>query len=196
LVDEMLAGLDSFVDSCRAAGVSKNTITSRRVLTNCRAAELAEHPVARAHDAPRLVFTSPPYPGVHVLYHRWQYRSRKETPAPFWVADVPDGHGEMYYTGGSRTPTGMHRYFRMIEDSFRSIATLLDGESVVVQLVGFSDTQTQLPRYLRAMSRAGFAEQRSGRRPRRVVPNRRWYAKRVGANDASNEIVLVHRLAQ
>ncbi len=195
LVEEMLAGLDSFVDSCRAAGVSKNMITSRRVLTNCSAADLGEHPETDAQATPRLVFTSPPYPGVHVLYHRWQYRSRKETTAPFWIADVPDGHGEMYYTGGSRTPTGMNRYFKMIEDSFRSIATLLDERSLVVQLVGFSETRTQLPRYLRAMSRAGFAEERSGQRPRRVVPNRRWYARRVGANDASTEIVLVHRLA-
>ena len=32
---------------------------------------------------PKLVLTSPPYPGVHVLYHRWQVDGRKETPAPF-----------------------------------------------------------------------------------------------------------------
>jgi len=28
-------------------------------------------------DAPRLVITSPPYPGVHVLYHRWQVDAAK-----------------------------------------------------------------------------------------------------------------------
>lgn len=196
LVDEMLAGLDNFVQSCREAGVPKNAITSRRRLTNCTAGELGDHADVRALNAPRLVLTSPPYPGVHVLYHRWQYRSRRETPAPFWIADVPDGHGGMYYAGGSRTPTGLRRYFTMIEDSFRSVARLLDGRSVVIQLVGFSDTKTQLPKYLRAMSRAGFVEDRVGHRPRRLVPNRRWYAKRVGANDASTEIVLLHRLAQ
>jgi hypothetical protein len=29
---------------------------------------------------PALIVTSPPYPGVHVLYHRWQVQGRKETP--------------------------------------------------------------------------------------------------------------------
>ena len=28
----------------------------------------------------RLIVTSPPYPGVHVLYHRWQVRGGRETP--------------------------------------------------------------------------------------------------------------------
>lgn len=35
----------------------------------------------------KLVLTSPPYPGVHVVYHRWQILGRKETPAPFWLAN-------------------------------------------------------------------------------------------------------------
>jgi hypothetical protein len=43
---------------------------------------------------PKLVLTSPPYPGLHVLYHRWQVKGRRETPAPFWV----DRQG-----GGSRS---------------------------------------------------------------------------------------------
>src|SRR5262249_52982637 len=29
---------------------------------------------------PRLVLTSPPYVGVHVLYHRWQVQGRRESP--------------------------------------------------------------------------------------------------------------------
>jgi hypothetical protein len=45
---------------------------------------------------PRLVVTSPPYPGVHVLYHRWQVDGRKETPAPFWIANRVDGDGAAY----------------------------------------------------------------------------------------------------
>jgi hypothetical protein len=49
---------------------------------------------------PKLILTSPPYPGIHVLYHRWQVDGRKETPAPFWIADQLDGSGEAYYTFG------------------------------------------------------------------------------------------------
>jgi hypothetical protein len=33
-----------------------------------------------------LVVTSPPYPGLHILYHRWQVNGRRETPAPYWIA--------------------------------------------------------------------------------------------------------------
>jgi hypothetical protein len=42
---------------------------------------------------PKLVVTSPPYPGLHVLYHRWQVQGRRETPAPFWIAACQDGQG-------------------------------------------------------------------------------------------------------
>lgn len=41
---------------------------------------------------PKLVVTSPPYPGVHVLYHRWQVLGRRETAAPYWIAASNDGN--------------------------------------------------------------------------------------------------------
>ena len=44
----------------------------------------------------KLVVTSPPYPGVHVVYHRWQINGRRETPAPFWLANQRDGAGEAF----------------------------------------------------------------------------------------------------
>lgn len=58
----------------------------------------------RLHDlgSPRLVLTSPPYPGVHVLYHRWQVDGRKEAPLPFMIANKLDGAGSSYYTMGDR----------------------------------------------------------------------------------------------
>ena len=52
--------------------------------------------------APKLVLTSPPYPGVHVLYHRWQVDGRKEAPLPFMIANKLDGAGSSYYTMGDR----------------------------------------------------------------------------------------------
>ncbi|MBA3897197.1 MAG: hypothetical protein H0X36_08730, partial [Sphingomonadaceae bacterium] len=66
------------------------------------AAGLELDPRLAGSRAPRLVLTSPPYPGVHVLYHRWQVDGRKETPAPFWIANRLDGSGESYYTLGHR----------------------------------------------------------------------------------------------
>jgi hypothetical protein len=193
-VDEMLSGMEEFVQDCRTAGVSKNEISSRRLLFYRSAVGLEQESSIRDLGAkPRLVFTSPPYPSVHMLYHRWQFRGRKETPAPYWLARVPDGHYEKHYTGGSRTPTGQANYFAMIEAAFRSVRTLIHPNSLVVQLVGFSDTRTQLPRYLAAMRSAGFRESRGDDRLDRQVPNRKWYARMQGSLDASTELVLLHR---
>jgi hypothetical protein len=47
---------------------------------------------------PRLIVTSPPYPGVHVLYHRWQVLGRRETAAPYWITESNDGQGASFYT--------------------------------------------------------------------------------------------------
>src|SRR5262249_40257610 len=111
LVETMLSGLRDFVAHCRDAGVSKHAITNRRALLHQSAAAIDETLLGEFGDRPRLVFTSPPYVGVHVLYHRWQSFGRKETPAPYWIANVPDGYGASFYTAGSRTPTGLQRYF-------------------------------------------------------------------------------------
>ena len=64
--------------------------TNRSMAT---AAGLEEDDRLRAWRSPRPVLTSPPYPGVHVLYHRWQVDGRKEAPGPFWIAGKLDGAG-------------------------------------------------------------------------------------------------------
>lgn len=197
LVTDMLDGLDDFVDGCRSVGVQKNRITHNRLLIHGNAAGLRTRGDVQDFGGARLVFTSPPYPKVHVLYHRWQYRGRKETPAPYWIARVPDGYYESYYTGGSRTPTGQRNYFTMITTAFRSILDVLEPDGTVVQLIGFSDIRTQLPLYLAAMESAGFTEcsvpQSTMTRLERQVPNRKWYAKLQDSADAASELLLFHR---
>ena len=143
----------------------------------------------------KLAFTSPPYPSVNVLYHRWQHRGRRETPAPYWIANVPDGYGQAYYTGGSRTRTGLTNYFAMITSAFSSVAELLAPGGYAVQLVGFSDADQQRPAYLECMRKAGLQECEivGGRLDRRVV-NRRGYAKLQGdAIDTATEYMLINR---
>ena len=100
---------------------------------------------------PSLVLTSPPYPGVHVLYHRWQVRGRKETPAPFWIAGAWDGHGESYYTFGNRKESDLSHYFNTALASFESITRIINKRTKVIQLVAFSNPEWQLPRYLKMM---------------------------------------------
>jgi hypothetical protein len=131
---------------------------------------------------------------VHVLYHRWQCFGRKETPAPYWIAQVPDGYGASFYTCGSRTPTGLRNYFASITASFGAIRRVIAHDALVVQLIGFIDLDTQLPEYLEAMEEAGFKEyDRDGDRPIRRVANRKWHAKHIGETSASNEVLLFHR---
>jgi len=200
LLEEMLAGMEEFVEACRASGVRRNKITARRRLLHRTAVGIDEDRDLQALEVkPKLVFTSPPYPAVHVLYHRWQYRGRRETSAPFWIAGVKDGHGGAFYTAGSRTPTGLRNYFATIKAAFRSVRGIIDSSAFVVQLVGFSDPVEQLPLYLHAMTEAGFAElpldHPGGTRLRRRVANRKWYAKLQERDDAACEILLIHRPA-
>lgn len=195
LVDQMIAGLGEFVQRCREVGVKKNEITSGRLLLKGDARTTVVKALGRQKGIrPELIFTSPPYPRVHVLYHRWQIRSRSETPAPYWIAGVPDGYYASHYTGGSRTPTGERRYFRMIRDVFSSLRSVISPDATVAQLVGFADAETQLPMYLQAMAEAGYAEELSSHRQRvwRHVPNRKWHARLQGYLDASSEVFLLH----
>ena len=196
-VESMLRGLDEFVSVARAGSVHKNKITATRHLLSCSAADpLLAQTLQQREVRPKLVLTSPPYPGVHILYHRWQVLGRRETPAPYWIADVRDGHGESYYTMGSRSALGVRNYFAGITAAFTNLRQAIAPDAKVVQLIAFSDAAVQLPRYLDAMNEAGFEEYSEGdieSRQIRAVPNRKWYSHRVPDNDASKEIILVHR---
>ncbi len=148
---------------------------------------------------PRLIVTSPPYPGVHVLYHRWQVDGRKETPAPFWIANKLDGDGAAYYTMGSRTPQ-LDNYFSNLRESLQSIAALCSADTMIVQVVAFSEPEWQLPRYLSVADDVGLSECllreyrfTSDGRLWRTVPNRKWYADQRGETNGSEEVVLFHR---
>jgi len=142
----------------------------------------------------RLIVTSPPYAGVHVLYHRWQVDGRRETAAPYWIADCSDGQAGQFYTLGSRTPTGEKRYFETMHRAYQSLHGACEPDAHVVQLVAFSDPDRLLPQYLEVMASAGFDERATTgvSREWRSVPNRRWYAMQKGQTPASREVVLVH----
>ncbi len=166
------------------------------------AAGLQDDERLRGWRAPRLVLTSPPYPGVHVLYHRWQVDGRKEAPLPFMIAGKLDGAGSSYYTMGDRKYPELATYFSNIKATMSSVAALAADDTVVVQMVAFSDPRWQLPRYLETMAQAGLQElflpalrdERDGRLWR-SVPGRRWYSDQRGETPGSNEVVLIHRKA-
>ena len=145
----------------------------------------------------KLVVTSPPYPGVHVLYHRWQIQGRKETPAPFAILNSLNGHPESYYTFGDRHH--VQPYFKTLTAVYRSIRNLLSPSSLVVQLISFNNPKRDISRFLYAMEDAGFEECSlkdiglgTVKRIWRKVPNRRWYAG-YKINSSGKELLLFHR---
>lgn len=164
------------------------------------AAGLETDPRMKAMPAPKLVLTSPPYPGVHVLYHRWQVDGRKESAAPFWIAGKLDGAGGSYYTMGDRKSLHLSTYFANIKATMSSISAIANEHTVVAQMVAFSDPSWQLEKYLETMEAAGLQEtflpslaDKHDGRLWRSVPRRRWYSDQRGETPGSQEVVLFHQ---
>lgn len=197
MIQDMLIGLDRLVQAAAACGVEKRRMTEQRAIMLRSVIGLEDDLDVTSIGRPRLVLTSPPYPAVHVLYNRWQVDGRRETPAPYWLIDAPDGRGASYFTMGSRTSFGVENYYRSLTAAFRSVRAIIDPDGVVVQLVSFADRNTQLPAFLQAMEAAGFredAESASSRAERwRTVPNRKWYYRVDAARNSAQELLLIHR---
>jgi DNA modification methylase len=148
-----------------------------------------------------LVVTSPPYPGIHMLYHRWQVDGRRETPAPYWIAGCNDGQGASHYTFGDRREVASRRYFSESLRTLRGIRDVMKVGGLMVQLVAFGNPRLHLRRYLQNMEAAGFTEVRLDdelglsrhKRIWRSVPGRRWHANFKGNLNSAREVVLIHR---
>lgn len=203
-IKEMAVGALEFSNAAkRADKLYERGDSFRAISLNRSVVGIEEDPVFQKSPKPKLILTSPPYPGVHVLYHRWQIKGRKETPAPFWIANSMDGHGSAFYTMGSRKQQGNVKYFVQIYDSFKSLHKISSADTLLVQLVGFSKPEWQLPKYVSIMADAGFKEIKfpsmangSDGRLWRSVPNRKWYATNKGDTGSSKEVVLFHKLGK
>lgn len=193
----MLTGLDQLVQSAAGWGLEKRSITGYRSMLQRSSVGIEEALDPAAIERPRLVLTSPPYPGVHVLYHRWQVQGRRETPAPYWLIGSPDGKGATYFTMGSRTQFGVDNYFRTLTAVFRSVRSIIHDDGLVVQLVSFSDAEHQLPAFLEAMDAARFQEAMpalaSPAESWRTIPNRKWYCRIDATRASARELLLIHR---
>ena len=144
-----------------------------------------------------LIVTSPPYPGLHVLYHRWQINGRRETPAPYWIANCHNGRGATFYNFSDRKGVGLEKYFTVSLNTLKSIRPLIRDGGMVVQLIAFSRPEIHLPIYLENMKAAGFKEiiphGKANDRIWRDVPSRKWYANLKGRTGGSKEVLLVHQ---
>lgn len=197
IVDEMLKGMAEYTKVLS----NFETGINPPICLQSSASKIHLNEIITEQGTPKLVLTSPPYPGVHILYHRWQVYGRRETPAPYWIANELDGNGESYYTFGSRQKHDTNVYFDNLKECFKSIRAISDKQTVFAQIVGFSDPKKQLSRYLKTLSDIGFeeiipsfVEFERQHRVWRSVPRRRWYAEQHMALSSSYEVLLLHRL--
>jgi len=201
---EMIEGTREYARALNDGTSSSPEETNKTPLCVGRSAiGIETDPALATSFPPALILTSPPYPGVHVLYHRWQVRGRRETPAPFWIVGSPDGNGSSYYTFGDRKCLGLESYYDHLRRAYHSLARIASTNTVLVQLVAFTDPSWQLPRYLGILQEAGFEEMRfdsiansEDGRIWREVPHRKWHAALNGKADSAKEVVLIHRAVQ
>jgi DNA modification methylase len=182
--------------SLRSAMEVSRHVDAFSSLIHDSAENLASHSPFSTGERADLVVTSPPYPGVHILYHRWQVNGRRETPAPYWIADCLDGNGESYYTFGTRKEERHSEYFKQSLRTLESIRSVMKDGAVMAQIIAFSNPRSQLKRYLDNMSKAGFKEvcTSTGRPARawRDVPGRSWHASLQGSTHSAREVALLH----
>jgi hypothetical protein len=203
---ELIAGSHALGTAAMAAFDLPRLATERqRKVVRTSAEYLASSEMrGRMGSAPSLVLTSPPYHGVHIVYHRWQVKGRRETNAPQWLAGARDEHSASFYTFGARAYSEPVRgeYFENALRCFSAIRGVCDEQTTLVQLVGFARPRIQLPIYQDLMREAGFAPILPGdTKPlkahfTRSVPNRKWYLNTMDRFAASeNEFLLIHRIA-
>ena len=156
---------------------------------------------SRGREKVDAVVTSPPYPGVHILYGRWQVRGRRETDLPLWIIGSERRLREGDYTLHSRRDAEGTTYFQLLLENMQGVRTAMKTNGYMVQMVGFNDPSNQLERFVDTVESAGFREVKSKRlatwedgRLWREVPSRRWYANAKGSGvHTKKEVVLIFR---
>jgi len=195
-INQMLSQLVEFENSIRTQEIGN----PRPTLVEIDASWIDQASIFSEHNTRAdLVVTSPPYPGLHILYHRWQVNGRRETPAPYWITGCEDGQGDSYYNFGSRQQRGLNSYFEKSLQTLKAIRRVMRHGGYIIQMIAFRDPQNHLPQYLANMETAGFKEVNlkmhnvlNNGRIWRNVPNRKWYATLHGNTTGSKEVVLVH----
>lgn len=141
--------------------------------------------------------TSPPYPGVHMLYGKWQIQGRRETRAPQWIVGAKELKPDSRFTMGTRRGND-DPYFDGMSDLYKAAHGQLKQGSLSIHMVGFKDPVVQLARYSEMMTNVGFDEipvcgpHATEGRIWRKVPSRKFYAEsNPGSNSTSSEVVLV-----
>lgn len=147
------------MDATAADLMPPNDIDRRWLIHGDAAALPTFEPFASGRRAD-LVVTSPPYPKIHILYHRWQVDGRRETPAPYWISQSSDGQGASFYNFADRHEKAIDGYFARSLETLHGIRRIMRPGAHIVQMLAFGNPEMHLPRYLENMKEAGFRERR------------------------------------
>ena len=145
---------------------------------------------------PKLIITSPPYPGINIPYSRWQIHGRRNTYLPYLILglEIPENASKFSF----QNPRNDHQriYFKTLENIFSSIAKISSKRTIILQLVAFNLKKYSLDMYLDTLDKCGLNEVKIGsRRVQRNVPNRSWAARYTKADIPSKrEYLLAHQL--
>ena len=187
--------LKTYSSECLKWPTSHDLKGSLRIFS-CNATNLSSASNLKSENI-SLVLTSPPYPGVHVLYNRWQIHGRSETDLPYALINISDGYGPSYYTFGDRKRLDNMKYFRDLEITFKNLLNILNSSTVVAQVISFANPCSQLSRYRELMRSAGYKELFLGSSNStilaRKIPNRKWYKRATNNDQEAKEYIFLHR---
>jgi DNA modification methylase len=142
-----------------------------------------------------LVVTSPPYPGVHVLYNRWQLFGRKETDMPFRLLGFDNSCFASFYTMGIRSNHSMiESYLENMRAILASLYELLAPGGIIAQVIAFPRNDGHFNEYSELTKEVGFSPVKPGAPViKRHVPNRKWYARVVNNCKQPIEYIFIHQ---
>jgi hypothetical protein len=193
LGNETIECMREYLDSINENGVKDIGKKPLRVI-QCDAKKIAKRLSAYKNKF-SLVVTSPPYPGVHVLYNRWQLHGRKETDLPFRLLCFSNTFPASFYTMGARNSRSIKEsYTRNMESILTSIHELLVPGGIIAQVIAFPKNNGRFQDYEGLMKKVGF-EPIEPRVPtvKRHVPNRKWYTHVVNGYRQPLEHIFIHQ---
>ena len=142
-----------------------------------------------------LVVTSPPYPGVHVLYNRWQLFGRRETDLPFRLLGFDNDCPASFYTMGTRENHSMKEiYLENIERILTALYKLLAPKGIIAQVIAFPKNDGHIIEYSELMMKVGFFPIKSHASiVKRHVPNRKWYTQVANNSRQPIEHIFIYQ---
>jgi DNA modification methylase len=145
----------------------------------------------------KLILTSPPYPGIHISYNKWQIHGRRDTKLPYWIMNSkPPAFTKFSYRG--EKARGLNDYYSYMTKVYLKLKPYCSDNCHIVKLLSFRNKAKEFKLYRDAMENAGLEEikilKKGDGRIWRTVPKRRWQARYSKKKLKSNkEVLLIYK---